>query len=97
MEPVIFDKYYSIYYKKRKHMNEKNKPPRNSKSKKNTTVKAQSLEPVKKVDMIKKLEAKVADKKNKNKESSSSTIIDKVLLGVIVAQILVLIYMLLHI
>ena len=74
-------------------MNEKNKPQRNSKSKKNATVKAQSVEPAKKVDMIKKLEAKVADKKNKSKDPSSS-ITDKVLLGVIVAQILVLIYML---
>jgi len=93
MEPVIFDNYYSIYYKKRKHMNEKNKPQRNSKPKKNTVVKAQSLEPAtKKVDMIKKLEAKVADKK-KSKDSYPS-VTDKVLLGVIAGQILVLIYML---
>jgi hypothetical protein len=75
-------------------MNEKNKPQRspkttkNNKSKKTTLVKAQSVAPAK-VDVIKKLEAKVADKKNKD-----FAVLDKVLFGVIVAQILVLIYML---
>ena len=62
-----------------------------------TVVKTQAVEatPVvnKKANIIKKLEAKVAEKKNENKDSSSVT--DKVLLGVIVAQILALIYMLL--
>jgi hypothetical protein len=73
-------------------MNEKNKPQKSAKTnkpKKTNLVKTQSVAPVKKVDVIKKLEAKVADKKNKD-----SSVLDKVLFGVIVAQILVLIYML---
>jgi len=73
-------------------MNEKNKPQRSAKKnkpKKTNLVKTQSVAPAKKVDLIKKLEAKVADKKNKD-----SSVLDKVLFGVIVAQILVLIYML---
>jgi hypothetical protein len=72
-------------------MNEKNKPqrsPKTNKPKKTTLVKTQSVGATK-VDIIKRLEAKVADKKNKD-----SSVLDKVLYGVIIAQILVLIYML---
>jgi cell division protein FtsL len=75
-------------------MNEKNKPQRSPKTtksnkpKKTTLVKTQSVGATK-VDIIKRLEAKVADKKNKD-----SSVLDKVLYGVIIAQILVLIYML---
>lgn len=72
-------------------MNEKNKPqksPKTNKPKKTTLVKTQSVGATK-VDIIKKLEAKVADKKNKD-----SSVLNKVLYGIIIAQILVLIYML---
>ena len=77
---------------KKPQVNKKSTQRKNSKA--TNVVKTQSVvTPVsnKKVDIIKKLESKVSEKKNKSKDPA--VLMDRILLGAIAAQVLVLVYM----